>query len=82
MKLYDALGPNPLVVRLFIHERGGLEFDAETVDIINLANRGLQCRQQVNPRGEVPALILEDGRLLTEITAICEYLDEIAKGGN
>lgn len=81
MKLYDAPAPNPLVVRLFIHERGGLAFDAETVDIRNRTNRGLHYRQQVNPRGEVPALVLDDGQVITEITAICEYLDETAKGG-
>lgn len=31
-----------------------------------------------NPAGQTPALELEDGSVLTEITAICEYLDEIS----
>ena len=31
---------------------------------------------KTNPAGQCPALQLEDGRVITEITAICEYLDE------
>lgn len=80
MKLYDAPASNPMVVRLFILERGGLELDAQTIDVMNLENRGLAYRK-INPRGEVPALEIDPDTILTEVTAICEYLDEIAKGG-
>jgi glutathione S-transferase len=81
MKLYDfSIAPNPFTVRLFIAERGGLSLDVEAVDLINLANRH-QPYLSVNPRGEIPALVLDDGSLLTEITAICEYLDEVAVSG-
>jgi glutathione S-transferase len=80
MKLYDALAPNPFVVRLFIRERGGLDLDVQNIDIMNLENRRLAYRTNINPRGELPALDI-DGFILTEITAICEYLDEVAKGG-
>lgn len=31
----------------------------------------------LNPQGLVPALVLEDGAVLTQSLAICEYLDEI-----
>ncbi|KAJ4254514.1 hypothetical protein NW762_010113 [Fusarium torreyae] len=79
MKFYDAQAPNPFVVRLFTLERGGLEFDVQTIDTMNLENRRLAYRTNVNPRGEVPALDI-DGFILTEITAICEYFDEIAPG--
>jgi glutathione S-transferase len=83
MILYDAdaPGPNPVTVRLFVLERGGLEFDVEIVSLATLANRGEAYRAAVNPRGEVPALRLDDGRVLTEVTAICEYFDEVASGG-
>jgi glutathione S-transferase len=83
MILYDANapGPNPVTVRLFILERGGLEFDVETIDLANLANRRKAYRDTVNARGEVPALRLGDGEIITEITAICGYLDEVAAGG-
>ena len=30
----------------------------------------------LNPQGLVPALVLEDGTVLTQSLAICEYLDE------
>lgn len=83
MILYDANapGPNPVTVRLFIHERGGLDLDVVTVDLASLANRAKPYRTTVNARGEVPALRLDDSRVITEITAICGYLDEVAKGG-
>lgn len=32
---------------------------------------------KINPRGQVPVLILDDGRTITESTVICEYLDAI-----
>ncbi|KAG9499682.1 hypothetical protein J7337_008141 [Fusarium musae] len=80
MKLYDAPASNPMVVRLFVLERGGISLDVETIDIMTMENRGLEYRK-INPRGEVPALVLDNGFVLTEVTAICEYLDEIAQGG-
>lgn len=81
MKFYDAPASNPMVVRLFALERGGLKFDVQNIDIMNMENRGLEYRTQVNLRGELPALVLDDGSVLTEVTAICEYLDEIAIAG-
>lgn len=81
MKLYDAPAPNPYVVRLFVLERGGLQLDVQQVDIMSLENRRLAYRRDVNPRGELPALRISDSFVLTEITAICEYLDEVAHGG-
>ena len=35
---------------------------------------------KVNPAGQLPALLLDDGSILTEITVICEYLDETQPG--
>lgn len=83
MILYDANapGPNPVTVRLFVLERGGLSFDVETIDLANLANRAKSYRTTVNARGEVPALRLDSGKVITEITAICGYFDEVAKDG-
>lgn len=81
MKFYDANALNPMVVRLFILERGGIELDVEQVDIMNMENRRLAYRRDVNPRGELPALRISDDFVLTEVTAICEYLDEVATGG-
>lgn len=83
MILYDtnAPGPNPVTVRLFILERGGLDLDVVTVDLANLENRRRAYRESVNARGETPALRLDSGQVITEITAICSYLDEVSKCG-
>jgi glutathione S-transferase len=80
MLLLNSVGPNPKVVRMFIAERGITGIPMETVDL-----RGGENRQSPylakNPSGQCPALQLDDGSYLTEITAICEYLDETATGG-
>ncbi|KAB8275182.1 hypothetical protein BDV30DRAFT_236884 [Aspergillus minisclerotigenes] len=80
LTLYDAPAPNPYVVRLFILERGGLDLKVNQIDIMKLENRRLAYRN-ISPRGEVPTLCIGNDFILTEITAICEYLDEVAKGG-
>ncbi len=74
MKLYDSLGPNPHVVRMFMAERG-IDIDREQVDIMAGANRQPEHLAR-NPAGQMPCLELDDGSYLAEITAICEYLDE------
>ena len=74
MKLYDSIGPNPRIVRIFMAEKG-IEIDKQTVDL-----RGGENRQDAhlkrNPHGQMPALELDDGHYVSEITAICEYLEE------
>ncbi len=78
MKLYDSVGPNPRTVRMFMAERGA-HADLVKVDIRGGENR-LAPYLQTNPAGTTPALELNDGQIITEITAICEYLDEITPG--
>ncbi|MEM9179509.1 MAG: glutathione S-transferase family protein [Pseudomonadota bacterium] len=78
MKLYNSIGPNPQVVRTFMAERG-ITLDLEEIDIMTGENRKADYLE-VNPAGQLPALLLDDGTLLTEITVICEYLDETQPG--
>jgi glutathione S-transferase len=75
MKLYDSIGPNPHVVRMFAAEKG-IELQKQTVDLMTGENRKPEHLAR-NPMGQLPALELDDGRFITEITAICEYLEEI-----
>jgi glutathione S-transferase len=75
MKLYQSVGPNPHVVRMFIAEKG-IDVPMETIDIRAGENRQADYLK-INPRGQSPALITDDGTLICEITAICEYLEEI-----
>ena len=75
MKLYNSIGPNPHVVRMFIAELG-LEIETEEVDLMGGENRREEHLKR-NPSGQMPALELDNGDFLAEITVICEYLDEI-----
>lgn len=80
MKLYNSVGPNPHVVRMFAAEKG-LELALEDIDIMAGANRQGDFLE-INPAGQLPLLELEDGTRISEITAICEYLDEAGDGAS
>lgn len=75
MKLYDSLGPNPRVVRMFAAEKG-LSLDLAKVDIMAGENRQAAYLTR-NPAGQMPALELDDGTTICEVTAICEYLEDL-----
>ncbi len=75
MKLYSGMGPNPQVVRMFAAEKG-LDIPLVKLDLPAGENRQPAFLAK-NPLGQLPALELDDGTVLTEITAICEYLEEI-----
>jgi len=74
MKLYNSIGPNPRVVRMFMAEKG-IDLPMDDVDIVAGVNRQSDYLQ-LNPSGQCPALELDDGSILAEITAICEYLED------
>ena len=75
MKLYVGMGPNPRTVRIFTAEKG-IEIPLEQVDLLGGENRRAPYTKK-NPAGQLPCLELDDGSHLAEITAICEYLEEI-----
>jgi glutathione S-transferase len=74
VKLYDSIGPNPRIVRMFIAEKG-IDMPRQAVDLRKGENREAEHLKR-NPHGQMPALELDDGSYLSEITAICEYLEE------
>jgi glutathione S-transferase len=74
MKLYDSIGPNPRIVRMFMAEKG-IEMPKQAVDLRKGENREAEHLKR-NPHGQMPTLELDDGSYLSEITAICEYLEE------
>lgn len=76
MKFYDSLGPNPRLVRMFFHEKGISIPERVEVDIMKGENRQDPYLQK-NPTGQMPALELEDGSVIAETVAICEYLEDI-----
>jgi len=75
MRFFNSVGPNPRVVTLFMAEKG-IEIPQVTVDLRGGENRRPPYTETVNPTGQTPALELDDGRVITEIVAICEYLEE------
>lgn len=80
MKLYTSIGPNPRVVRMFMAERG-IEIPRQDVDLRGGENRREPYLAK-NPFGQMPALELDDGTVITEIIPICEYLDETSPGAS
>ena len=74
MRVYDSFGPNPRALRMFLLEKQ-LELPTETLDILVGENRQAAYTGK-NPGGQVPALELDDGRVLGETVAIFEYLEE------
>ncbi len=76
MKLFDSkLGPNPRRVRIFLAEKG---IDVPKVQV-DLA-KGEQKNEdftRINPLQRTPALVLDDGAVLTESMAICRYFEEL-----
>lgn len=75
MKLYNSVGPNPRVVRMFLAEKG-VDLPIQQVDLRGGENRRPPYVTEVNPHGQCPALEMENGACLAEITVICEYLEE------
>ncbi len=75
MKLYDSVGPNPKMVRMFAAEKGFSFSDTETIDIIAGANLE-EPYVSKNPAGALPAVELDDGTVIAETIAICELIEE------
>lgn len=78
MRFYNSIGPNPRAVRMFAAEKG-IDLPRTEIDIRGGENRRDPYLSR-NPAGTTPALELDDGRVISEITAICEYLDETISG--
>ena len=75
MKLYNSLGPNPRMVRMFLLEKG-IEMPFIETDLMGMANRKPPYTDK-NPGGQMPALELDDGTVIGETVAICEHLEDL-----
>src|ERR1700757_903396 len=76
MKLYQTyLSPFPTRVRLLLYAKG---INVEMVEPpgIHDSRESKGYYLGVNPVGRVPALELDDGRVLPESEVICEYLED------
>ena len=76
MKLYDGgRAPNPRRTRIFLAEKG-ITLPTEQIDLGGLQQR-TPAYTAVNPLQRVPALVLDDGTVITESIAICRYFEEM-----
>jgi glutathione S-transferase len=76
MLLYDAgRAPNPRRVRIFLKEKG-IEVPTRQVDLGALEHKAAPYTA-VNPFQRVPALVLDDGTVITESIAICRYFEAL-----
>ena len=79
MKLftYDA-APNPRRLALFMKYKG-IEIETQQVDLGKLEQHDEEYAK-INPMRTVPTLLLDDGRVLTEVIGQCVYLEELHPG--
>ena len=74
LKLYDfTAAPSPLRTRIFLREKG-IEYESIQVDLAT-GEQLSEAYRRINPSCTVPALVLEDGTLLNQNSAIAHYLE-------
>ena len=74
MKFYNSTGPNPRCVRMFMSEKG-IDMPFVEHNLMAAENRQAPYLEK-NPGGQMPALELDDGSVLGETVAICEFLED------
>lgn len=77
MKLYTSkLGPNPMACDAILRYKGLIdEIERVEINMATAENRG-EAFLRKNPLGQLPALELENGSVISELSAIAEYLEE------
>lgn len=73
MKLYYYPGACSMAVHIVLRE-AGYAFDIDKVDLAAQRTDAGEDYRQVNAKGYVPALRLDDGQVLTEVAVILQYL--------
>jgi len=74
MRLYDSrLAPNPRRTRIFLAEKG-VTIPTEQVDMVAMQHKTPEYTA-INPLQRMPALVLDDGTIITESIAICRYFE-------
>lgn len=73
MKLYYSKGACSLAINILIHELG-LPCEYIAVDLKTHKTAAGDDFYQINPKGSVPVLVLDNGEILTENAVIHQYL--------
>ena len=76
MKLYYAPGACSLAPHILARE-AGLDLDLVRVDLATKRTEAGDDFAAINPKGAVPALLLDDGSLLTEAAIVLQYLADL-----
>jgi glutathione S-transferase len=77
MKLYDSrLAPNPRRVRWFMAEKSIDDIEIDSFDLFDGRHKTAEYLDEVGVPN-VPALVLDDGTVITESIAICRYLESL-----
>jgi glutathione S-transferase len=75
VKLYNSMGPNPKLVRMFAAEKGYSFSEVVEVDLAGGENRRGDYLEK-NPAGQLPCVEYE-GKVIAETIAICELIEEL-----
>jgi len=73
MKLYFAPGACSLSPHIVLRE-AGLNFELEQVDLRTKKTKSGADFLKVNPKGQVPVFVTDDGKTLTEGPAVVQYI--------
>jgi glutathione S-transferase len=75
-KLYYAAGGCSISPHIALREVGA-SFELHTVNLRTKTLEDGSAFAAVNPKAQIPALVLDDGRLLTEGSAIVQYIADL-----
>jgi glutathione S-transferase len=76
LKLYYVPGTCALCPHIVLHE-AGVSFTAEKVNPKDKTTEIGQDYNAINPKGYVPALVMKNGQLLTEVAVIVQYIADL-----
>ena len=75
-KLYYVPGTCALCPHIVLHE-AGVSFTLEKVNRDDKTTESGQDYNAINPKGYVPALVMNNGQLLTEVAVIVQYIADL-----
>jgi len=75
LKIYSSpVAPSPKKVLVFISEKGIKDIEVENLDIGKMEHKTDKYKK-IAPNSRIPALVLDNGDVILETTAICRYLE-------